>query len=97
MRTLLLFSSFFPASQALEVGEKGQGTRVGGCCTALPGSISLPFKLLDPVLGNLWLVWLGHYTLQPMARTNHKFSQGMGPGNSKGSKIDICRNLGLLS
>ena len=26
-----------------------------------------------PLPGNLWLVWLGIFTLQSMGRTNHKF------------------------
>ena len=25
------------------------------------------------VVGNLWLVWLATFTLQPMEHTNHKF------------------------
>ena len=29
--------------------------------------------LLAPVVGNVWLVKLAHFTLQPMANTNHKF------------------------
>ena len=31
---------------------------------------------------------VGHFTLQPMAHTNHKFPGYGGPGNSKGSEID---------
>ena len=36
---------------------------------------------------------VGHFTLQPMARTNHKFPGFGGPGHSKGSEIDSTYTL----
>ena len=30
--------------------------------------------------GNLWLVWLGTFILQPMEHTNHKFPAAMAKG-----------------
>ena len=43
-------------------------------------SISLPFEFRGPVPGKFMVGAVGDFTLQPMARTNHKF-----PGPAAGS------------
>ena len=35
---------------------------------------------MDVAVGNLWLVWLATFTLQPMAHTNHKFPDATATG-----------------
>ena len=46
-------------------------------------SISLPFEFLGPVFGKFMVGVVGYCTLQPMARTNHKFP-GCGGGGGGG-------------
>ena len=50
-------------------------------------SISFPFEFLGPVPRKFMVGAVGHFTLQLMARTNHKFPR-YGARRSKGSEID---------
>ena len=52
------------------------------------GSILLPFEFLGPVPRKFIVGAVGHFTLQPMACTNHKFPRYGWPRCSKGSKIN---------
>ena len=51
-------------------------------------SISLPFEFLGPVPGKFMVGAVGHFTLQPMASTNHKLPTYRGAGCLKGREID---------
>ena len=37
------------------------------------GGLRIPYSVLVCVMGNIWLVKLDGFILQPMAKTNHKF------------------------
>ena len=43
-------------------------------------SISLPFKFLGPIPWKFMVGAVGHFTLKPMAHTNHKVPSYGGPG-----------------
>ena len=51
----------------------GMALSHSGLCKTSVLSISLPFEFLGPVPWNFMVGVVGNLTLQPMARTNHKF------------------------
>ena len=56
--------------ECFKVREGGERRRDGEGGTRL---ISLPFEFFGPVPRKFMVGAVGHFTLQPMARTNHKF------------------------
>ena len=51
-------------------------------------SVSFPSEFVGPVPGKFMVGAVGHFTLQLMACTNHKFPGYRGARRSKGSEID---------
>ena len=54
-------------------------------------SISLPFKFLGPMPGKYMVGAVELFTLQPIARTNHKFPWNGGRGVRREGKSTVGR------
>ena len=53
-------------------------------------------EFLGPIPRKFMVGAVGHFTLQSVARTNHKFPCYGGPGNSKGSEINNMLSLATV-